>query len=426
MKKDLSMEFNFLRLLINILSSPELDLEKKMDRSLNLILEKVRARKGSIMILSEDRKKFQIVASTNKEILNREIPLNEKSISGYVVTTGEPVYLKDIKKSERFRNVAIGKNYDTPSLICMPLRVNTKVIGVINISDHIENISFTEDDFLSLKDYASILSPLLENTRLFQKLQEERERYKRISEELKISQEELLATYSERQELVQMVVHDFKSPLSAIISNLDLLKYIGLTDQQKEIVETALNGAKKLLEMINEFLQIARMDEFHEHKKEFREVSLLSVLNEVLEEFKPQAEVKHIEIMVENKDDIYIFGTPSIFHHLLQNLISNAVKYTPENGNIKICWEVFSSKRAGDKFKNIAKVCIEDNGPGVPDELKSQIFNRFRRLKRDKDIQGTGIGLFICKRIVNLLGGKIWVEDVEPTGSRFCFTCYSP
>lgn len=74
-------------------------------------------------------------------------------------------------------------------------------------------------------------------------------------------------TYTERQELVQMVVHDFKSPLSAIISNLDLLKYIGLSDQQKPIVDTALNGAKKLLDMINEFLQIARVDQFQKEKK---------------------------------------------------------------------------------------------------------------------------------------------------------------
>ena len=84
------------------------------------------------------------------------------------------------------------------------------------------------------------------------------------------------------------------------------------------------------------------------------------------------------------------------------------------------------AKRKEDRFNNFCKISIEDTGPGIPDEEKKTIFDKFKRLKRDQtnNPQGSGIGLFICKKIVNLLEGKIWIEDVHPTGTRFCVTCY--
>lgn len=424
MKKSPENELEFLRSIINILSSDSLNLSEKMDKSLRLILNRIQALKGSIMLYSKETGKFQIVAATNKKILNKEIPVNPESISGYVLTNGEPVFLKDIRKSKKFKSFAIGKNYDTPSLICVPLKMKGRILGVINVSDHQKNKAFTENDFAFLKDYASILSPLIENSRLFHILREEKERYKKLSEELEISKQELLMTYTERQQLVEMVVHDFKSPLSAIISNLDLLKYVGLNDQQKQIVDTALNGAKKLLDMINEFLQVAKVDQFQKHKIKFEPVSFLSVLDEVLEQIKPQADIKSIKIIQESHEDVLLWGTHSLFVHLIQNLISNAIKYTPENGLVKISWDVLDSKRIEDKFKKIAKICIQDTGPGIPDDCKKIIFNKFERLHKDKGVQGTGLGLFICKRIVSLLGGRIWIEDVKPQGSKFCFICY--
>ncbi len=151
MKKDIEKELGFLRSIINILSSDKLSLNKKMDKSLRLILRKVRALKGSIMLYSQEKGTFQVMAATNKKILNNEIPVNPKSISGYVLSTGEPVFFKDIRKSKKFKSFAIGKNYDTPSLICMPLKSGKHILGVINISDHVEKRSFTENDFIFFK-----------------------------------------------------------------------------------------------------------------------------------------------------------------------------------------------------------------------------------------------------------------------------------
>lgn len=424
MTDNISQELLFLRNLIKVIASPDLSLETKMEESLTMILGKINGGKGSIMLYDKVRNSFKVMASTNKNILNKIIPVDPNTISGYVITTGEPIYLKDIRKSKRFKNPVRCSNYDSFSLICMPLKGKHGNIGVINVSDHLEKVCFTEDDFQLLKDYSYILSPLIENTLLFHEIQKQRDRLEKLSQELSVSREKLKITFEERQELVQMVVHDFKSPLSAVISNLDLLKYVGLNEQQDQFVNTALNGAKKLLDMINEFLQIAKIDDLEEYKEKFTSVSVNLVLDEVLEDLRPQADVKNIDIEVCLEQDINLYGTNSLLLHLFQNLISNAIKYTPENGKIKIFGEVRPTRRVEDEFDKSAVICVEDTGPGIPDNVKKTIFNRFQRLKRDKSIQGTGIGLFICKRIVNILGGKIWVEDATPMGSRFCFTCY--
>ncbi len=417
MGKEFKEEFIFLKRLIQIISNNSKRLEERTDKSLKLLLEKIKGVHGSIMLVEPGEDVFTIVASTNKRLIKKKISIDPNSISGYVYTTGKPLYYKDITKSKKFRHKIRQKNYSTPSLMCIPLKGQNSIIGVVTVSDHYENSYFSKDDFLLLLDYSFIISPLLENSLLFIKLQEEKERYERLAQELKI-------TYIEKSELVEMVVHDFKSPLSAVISNLELLKFVGIDDAHKPIVETAIGGAKKLLDMINEFLESARKENLHPKENDFGPVSLREVLNEVLEELKYLADSKSIKIDVNSQKDVSLWGNRSLFVHLIQNLLSNSIKYTPSNGKIKIYWEIKDAQRKEDRFGKICKVCIEDTGPGIPEEDKRIIFEKFKRLDKNKNVQGSGIGLFICKRIVNLLEGKIWVEDVIPKGSRFCFTAY--
>ncbi len=422
MEKEIKEELFFFKSLIRTLTADNRGIGDKLEESLKLLLEKVRGAHGSIMLVSNHE--FQIVASTNKSILHKRIPIDPKTISGHVYVTGKPLYFKDVTKSRRFKNKIHKSNYSTPSLMCIPLKGQHKIIGVVTVSDHLENRFFSREDFLLMKDYTLILSPLLENSCLFHRLKKEKEKYERLAQELKVSKEELQMTYQERSELVEMVVHDFKSPLSAVISNLELLKYVGVEEKLKPIIETALNGAKKLLDMINEFLQLAKLDEVHRQKESFGPVSLVSVLRKVLDEVEPVADAKSIEIEFDSQEDVLLWGSKSLFFHLFQNLLSNAIKYTPEQGKVKVFWKVNKAKRKEDRFGYFCKICVEDTGPGIPDDQKKFIFDRFERLKRDKNVQGTGIGLFICKRIVNLLEGKVWVEDAVPSGSRFCVTCY--
>jgi signal transduction histidine kinase len=417
----------FIRKITGILTGLDQPLEQKLKESLCLILDEIKAQTGSIMLLEEGGRSLKIVAATRKELIGRSQDLGEDTVSAHVCRNRSPLIVKDIATDTRFR---LRNGYTTTSLISVPLLSieEDRLVGVINASDHHNNNPFTTDNLETVIGYASWVSPLLENSFLLSRLREEKDRYRIIAEELSLKQSEILIASTERSELVEMVVHDFKSPLAAIISNLDLLRYVGLFDEQKPIVDTALGGAKKLLEMINDFLEIARLDHLCNDTQRFQPIAVRSVLAGLLQDLAPVSRGKRIDMSIQGSDDIAVIAEPTLLHHLFQNLLSNALKYTPEGGRIRIGWEVLPSQRRADGIQKVVRFVVEDTGIGIPNEIKAEIFQKFRRGNRKEDIglDGSGIGLFICQKIVTILRGRIWVEDAQPSGSRFCFTLFAP
>ncbi len=411
---------------INLLSERDSSLAEKLDSSLRMILEGIQADNGSIMIADEQGAEMTVLAATKQHIVNKKQPVNSQSISGRSFLNQQPVFIRDIHQDPDFAPAARPGNYRTDSLMSIPLisAGSNNAYGVINASDRRDNKCFQQSDLDLLMDYGSWISPILQNSFLMDALSQEKDRYKALSSELELNQKQLIIANAERSELVQMVVHDFKSPLSAVISNLELLSYIGMTEEQEPVVSTALDGSQKLLEMINEFLELARLDEFLK-TSEFQDVSLMDVVNDEIREAQPVAALKNISLEMLSSKDVKARGQIQMIHHLVNNFISNALKYTPANGSVKIFWNLRQSTRLTDKYPGVVTFCVEDSGHGVPDEMKHAIFEKFVRMQRDVSIQGTGVGLYICGRIADMLGGRVWVEDASPCGSRFCATMFS-
>jgi two-component system sensor histidine kinase KdpD len=215
--------------------------------------------------------------------------------------------------------------------------------------------------------------------------------------------------------------------LTAIISNLDLLRYVGLAEEQEPVVETALEGSQRLLRMINDFLEVARLDHFQNESGKLERINFLPIIENLVEEMAPVARKKKQTLELAKNEDVFVLGEYTLLHHLMQNLLTNAIKYTPESGVIRIDWHTKHSSRREDPASKMITFLVEDTGIGVPDDLKDSIFQKFSRGSSHSRHQGegSGIGLFICQRIVTILNGKIWVEDVDPRGSRFCFTLFS-
>lgn len=418
----------FSRTTTGLLTSPTLSLEERLQQSLALLLAEIRARTGSIMLLSPDGKKLTVMAATRKEIVGHTQDIRPDSVSGLVCNSRAPLLVEDITKDHRFPHRS--DKYKTNSFLSVPMLAldGVGLIGVINASDQESGQPFTQQDLETLVAYSAWIAPLIENSCLMSQVERERIRYKEIAEELELKQKELLINSAERSELVEMVVHDFKSPLSAIISNLDLLRFLGLKEGQEPIVQTAFEGGKKLLDMINDFLDVARLDHWQNERGQLLSLDLYPIIMDTADEVRPVALAKSVDIRVTEPRPLIVLGDPMLLQHLIQNLLTNAVKYTPEHGSIEIGWEILPSRRSGDLCSTVAKVYIQDTGIGVPAKLKRSIFEKFKRGNREADakIQGTGIGLFICQRIVTMLKGRIWVEDNLPCGSRFCFTLFAP
>lgn len=417
----------FLRRLMAILGSRSMSAAQKLHHGGMLIREQLRSGQASVMLFDEDRLELKVVAATRQEIVGMAQPLSSQSVSGYVCTYREPLLIRDIGRDGRFccRNQA----YRTASLMSVPLlSEHDRVIGVINLSDKEGGGVFSEGDLKLLMEYAGWITPLIDNLAVLERLEKEKERYRDLAQELEIKQKELIMASSERAELVQMVVHDFKSPLSAVISNMDLLTYLGPSESQKPIIETAFRGATRLLEMIDEFLHVARVDELHERGFSPAAVPFLPLVERELHEIAPLSRDKGIVIENRCDLDVKVLGDPMLLGHLVQNLISNAVKYTPEHGRIRLGTDSWESRRTEDPSRTVLKFWVEDNGDGIEDCYKESIFEKFVRTKTSMDsgIKGTGIGLFVCRKIVTMFQGRIWVEDVVPRGSRFCVILFIP
>ncbi|MFO8033033.1 MAG: GAF domain-containing sensor histidine kinase [Desulfohalobiaceae bacterium] len=425
----LQEQLNCIRNITAVLASAELGLQGKMGKSLELLLPRIRAGQGSIMLRDRmDPGKFKIAASTRPGLVGQSLQLVKGSVSEHVLRTKQPLLVQDISRDNRFAQRR--KNYATDSFLAVPLLFapDQDVLGIINATDRLNNEHFQQSDLQLLLDYASWLTPWVQNSLILEELRQERDNYHSLSRELELKQKELLLNSQERAELVEMVVHDFKSPLSAIISNLDLLQYMGMKDKEKSVVSTARNGAENLLEMINEFLQMARLDSWQKQGQSLQSISLQEVLDQVLEEHAGLLQEKNIVLQDQTEQGLKVVAEKNLLKHLLQNLISNAIKYTQAQGQVQICGKLAKARRSLDPYPYVVTVCIQDNGLGVPEEIKSKIFKKFNRRgdqELDSKIQGSGIGLFICHRIVTMLQGDIWVEDVQPQGSRFCFTLFS-
>jgi two-component system sensor histidine kinase KdpD len=415
----------FLKEMMAILASRTLSPAEKLHGGGLLVQRRLRSDCASVMLCDEERMELKVVAATRPEIVGMIQPVSQRSISAHVCARGEPLLIQDLGQDCRFS--CRHSSYRTGSLMSVPLCSGDQVIGVINVSDKQDGAPFSESDLAVLLEYAGWITPLIENICFLDRLEQERQRYQDLAQELEIKQQELLLAWSRQREMVQMVVHDFKSPLSAVISNMDLLNYLGPREDQRPIIDTAFKGASSLLEMIDEFLHISRVDDCQESGFVPRSVSFTPLLRRQIDEVMPLVRDKNLRLENLCTEDVHVMGDPMLLGHLVQNLLSNAVKYTPNNGLIRVGMGTWNSRRAGDPSHKVLKFWVEDDGEGIEDRYKESIFEKFVRTDKSEEsgIKGTGIGLFVCRKIASMFRGKIWVEDAIPRGSRFCVILFA-
>ena len=242
-----------------------------------------------------------------------------------------------------------------------------------------------------------------------------------ISQILVSKEEEILSLENknrimqlQKEELNQfayIVTHDLKTPLSNISNYAGLFnkKYNEIIDEKgKEYLDFIIGSAENLTTMLSDLLKYISLDE-HDNKS-FSQAQLSTVIKTVLE--KNNLDSNQYNIITNDIDTV-----PMRSFHLdiiLDNLIRNSIKFQREDHPLKIAIEVNKNE---DEY--IFKVC--DNGIGIEDKYKAQIFEIFNRLNK-KNSAGTGIGLSICKKIAQSYMGTIWVEDNKPQGCSFHFT----
>lgn len=219
-----------------------------------------------------------------------------------------------------------------------------------------------------------------------------------------------------KSRFVSMASHEFRTPLSTILSSADLIEAYQNLDQQEKR-EKHINRIKSsvtnLTSILNDFLSLSKLEEGQTAIK-ISEVIIIDFITQVLDEIKSL--LKPGQQIVIHQDDLFeksLFTDKGILKNILLNLVSNAIKYSPSDGEIQI-------RMASNHHK--LEVSITDNGIGIPLEEQSYLFTRFFRAHNAENIQGTGLGLNIVKRYIEILKGTIRFESQENLGSTFSFS----
>jgi two-component system, OmpR family, clock-associated histidine kinase SasA len=239
---------------------------------------------------------------------------------------------------------------------------------------------------------------------------------------LKQERDHLLEQVKFKDQVLAMLAHDLRSPLTAASIAFDTLE---LVEQQTEKHRKAIELKDQLHQQIKQqFRTMNRMitDLLQASKsKDARvtvhnqELDLKALVKDILGDFKERLELKNQSIETDLPQDLpSVYADPELIRQVIVNLLDNAVKYTPSGGKITVSLLHRTMQKV--------QVSIDDTGPGIPQEKQEQIFEGHFRLQRDQKEEGYGLGLSLCRKIIQSHYGNIWVDGSKNKGSCFHFT----
>lgn len=233
--------------------------------------------------------------------------------------------------------------------------------------------------------------------------------YRKVKHQLEESNRGLQDSNEQLDRFASIASHDLKSPLRSIVSFAGLIKLkygANLPEEGKEFLKIMSDNAKQMNNLIEDILEYSKSNSYEPMKEK---VSLNEIVAGVASEIGMNEQLKEAQIIGSDLPDL--FADSTWMKQLFQNLICNGLKYnSSENPRVEI---TFQKEEKGLHFQ------IKDNGIGIAEEYKEKIFEMFERLHGKGTYEGTGIGLAICKKIVNQYKGDIWIDSVLGKGSTF-------
>lgn len=223
-----------------------------------------------------------------------------------------------------------------------------------------------------------------------------------------------------RDEFVFIAAHELRTPVTAIRGYLSMVledTFGKVPEKIKENLIIANKSNDRLVQLVQDLLEVAR-SEAGKMKIETKAVNIKERVNTVIKELKSLSLKKNIKINYFCEKDFIVLADEYKLSEVLVNIIGNAIKYTVDNGSIDINHEI----KDGFLITN-----IKDHGIGMSEKQMKKLFTKFYRVQTDvtAKIEGTGLGLFICKEIIERMNGEIWVESEEGKGSVFSFSLKS-
>ncbi len=386
------------------------EMEKLLTTAVELIRERFGFYHASVFLIDESGEYAVVRASTGeagREMLRRghRLRVGSASTVGQAAARREPVIINDTTKSEIHHPNPLLP--ETRAEAALPLIAGERLIGVLDVQST-KRGAFTSESTRMLTLLATQLAIALENAQTYELERQALEELRR-ADELK---SQFLANMS----------HELRTPLNSIIGfSRVILKGIDgpINDMQREDLTSIYNAGQHLLGLINDILDLSKI-EAGKMELAFEEVDIGDLINSVMSTAVGLVKDKPIKLIKEIEPNLpLIQADPIRIRQVLLNLISNAAKFT-EEGHIK----VFARKQQGPHGYEEVLIGVEDTGPGIAQEDLQKLFKPFSQVDASltRKTGGTGLGLSISRNLVEMHGGRIWVESELGKGSTFYFT----
>jgi len=356
-------------------------------------------------------------------VKNAEVEIGE-SIAGWVMQHGKPLHLGEDLNEGHFLNF-IKKDKKINASLCVPLMVQNKAKGVLNISQFDPGKKFTETDLKLVSIFAENAAISIEKAELYERLKKQAETLENAYCELKSTQNRLIQSEKLRAlgNLASGVAHDFNNILAAIMGRTQLLlrevEGTAIPENNKQnllkwlkVMEQLTNDGAETVKRIQKFARTYRATS----EKEFKPMDLNAIVLEAVEitrpKWKDEAQLKGIPIEVETElgELSQFLGDPTEMREVLTNLIFNSIDALLDGGRIKISTRMRDGK---------LEIKVTDNGLGMIEEIKNLVFEPFFTTKKDK---GNGLGLSVAYGIISRHNGHISVESEPGEGTVFTIT----
>ena len=396
---------------INRAATSTLDL----DGVLNLLLDKIDVllpyAASGISLFNRGTGKLErlTIRNLDEKALQATLEKSEGGLGRIVLENKAPLVIRNVQKDARLPPVAeFYIKYGFVSYLGLPLIAKGEVIGVLSLLTREEH-EFSPEEIEFISTLAGQAAIAIQNSELF-------EQTKKQAAELEKAKE-MQADFD------AMIAHDLRSPLTATLSTATMLEdglFGTVTEEQKKWLVKVQSNIRNLVDLVNDFLDLSKLEAGHiQLSKE--KVHMDQLIRESADNYLALAGEKKISLQTRIDPALpHINADPRRLDQVLSNLLSNAIKFTPEGGEI----EVGAACENGVE----ARLWVKDTGMGIPPEETEQIFQKYRQASSAKEAKekGTGLGLVICKMIVEAHGGKIRVESEEGKGSTFTVTIPLP
>jgi GAF domain-containing protein len=389
--------------------SSTLDLETVLSTIVSRATQLAGMDGGSIWEYDETNEEFHLHATDRLpdalvEVL-RATPIRKgEGALGRLAVTGEPVEIRDIADESsypsRVREAIIRCGYR--SVLVVPLLREDRLLGALAVNRNSAG-EFAPEVIELLKTFATQSALAIQNARLFREIEEK--------------SRELETASRHKSEFLANMSHELRTPLNAIIGFSEVLSermFGEINEKQAEYIGDILESGRHLLSLINDILDLSKI-EAGRMELEPTEFELPSAIENALTLVKERAHRRGIALVRTVDERLgMIRADERKVKQVLLNLLSNALKFTPEGGQVDVRARVHDGE---------TEISVTDTGVGIAPEDQGAVFEEFRQVgTASQRVEGTGLGLAISRKFIELHGGRIWVESQVGKGSRFAFT----